>query len=368
MTNEIHQVIKFLDLQKINNRFRNEIDQRIKKVLDKGRYLQGEENEIFCKNFAHYCGTKYCIGVGNGLDALTLMIKAYGFKDGDEIIVPANTYIATILSISHNGCKPVLVEPSLDTFNIDPLKIEEKITNKTKAILVVHLYGHAVEMEKIWDLATKYNLKVFEDCAQAHGAMYKDRKVGNLSDAAAFSFYPGKNLGAFGDAGAVVTNDESIFKKIKALANYGSDRKYHNIYKGVNSRLDELNAAILDVKLKYLDEDNEKRRRIANEYLNKIANKKIILPRIKSDESTVWHVFTVRTEKRDEFQKYLKENGIESIIHYPIPPHKQLAYKEWNNDCYPISEEIHRTIISIPISPVLSFAECQKIIDVINLY
>lgn len=361
-------MIKFLDLEKINNRFRSEIDDRIKNILDKGWYLQGEENEIFARNFAKFCGTKYCIGVANGLDAINLIIRAYGFKEGDEIIVPSNTYIATILAISENGCTPVLVEPDINTYNINPDLIEEKITSKTKAIIVVHLYGQAVQMDKVWEIAKKYNLKVIEDSAQAHGAVYKNKKVGNLSDASAFSFYPGKNLGCMGDGGCVTTNDEELFKKVKAIANYGSDRKYHHIYKGVNSRLDEIQAAVLDVKLKYLDEDNKKRREISKYYRENISNPKIILPKTYDENSHVWHVFAVRTENRDEFQKYLTDNGIQTIIHYPTPPHKQEAYKEWSNLSYPISEEIHRTIISIPISPVMTNDEIEKVVEVVNEY
>ena len=368
-------MINFLDLKKINNRFRDEIDSRISKILDKGWYLQGEENEIFSKNFADFCGTKYALGVANGLDALNLIIKASGFGVGDEIIVPANTYIATILAISENGCTPVLVEPDINTYNMNPDLIEEKITSKTKAIMVVHLYGQAVQMQKIWDLAKKYNLKVFEDSAQAHGAIYQNKRVGNLSDASAFSFYPGKNLGCMGDGGAITTNDEELHRKIKAIANYGSDRKYHHIYKGVNSRLDEIQAAILDVKLKYLDEDNQKRREIAKYYIENIKNEKIILPLSHSElvsESLkyahVWHVFTVRTKNRDEFQEYLKDNGIQTIIHYPTPPHKQGAYSEWNNLSYPITEEIHNTIISLPISPVMEQSEIDKVVEVVNAY
>ena len=359
-------MIKFLDLEKVNNRFRREIDSRIKTVLDKGWYLQGEENEQFSKDFAAYCGTKYALGVANGLDALRLIIKAHGFGTEDEIIVPSNTYIATILAITDNGCTPVLVEPDINTYNINPDLIEEKITSKTKAIMVVHLYGQAVQMQKIWDLAKKYNLKVFEDCAQAHGAIYQGKRVGNLSDAGAFSFYPGKNLGCLGDGGAVTTNDEEIYNKIKALANYGSDRKYHHIYKGLNSRLDEIQAAVLDVKLPHLDADNEIRRKIAKYYRENIKNPKIILPKTYDDKATVWHVFAVRTQNRDEFQKYLSDNGIQTLIHYPTPPHKQDAYKEWNNESFPISEEIHRTIISLPMSPVMTQEEVQKVVDVVN--
>lgn len=361
-------MIKFLDLEKINNRFREEIDARIKTILDKGWYLQGEENETFCKNFADFCGTKYCLGVANGLDALNLIIKGYGFGEGDEIIVPANTYIATILAISENGCTPVLVEPDIKTYNINPDLIEEKITDKTKAIMVVHLYGQAVQMEKIWEIAKKYNLKVLEDSAQSHGAIYQGKRTGNLSDASAFSFYPGKNLGCMGDGGAITTNDEELYKKVKAIANYGSDRKYHHIYKGTNSRLDEIQAAVLDVKLKYLDKDNDRRREIAKYYRENIKNPKIILPETYDENASVWHVFVVRTQNRDEFQKYLSDNGIQTIIHYPTPPHKQGAYKEWNNLNFPITEEIHRTIISIPISPVMTDEEVKEVVEVINEY
>lgn len=361
-------MIKFLDLKKINNRYREEIDSRIKNILNKGWYLQGEENENFTKNFANFCGTKFAIGVANGLDALNLIIKAYGFGNGDEIIVPANTYIATILAISENGCIPILVEPDIKTYNINPDSIEEKITSKTKAIMVVHLYGQAVQMEKIWKIAKKYNLKIIEDSAQAHGAIYQENRTGNLGDASGFSFYPGKNLGCMGDGGAVTTNDEELFNKIKAIANYGSDRKYHHIYKGVNSRLDEIQAAVLDIKLKHLDSDNNKRREISKYYRENIKNSKIILPDTYDEKSHVWHIFAVRTKNRDEFQKYLTEKGIQTIIHYPTPPHKQGAYKEWNNLSFPITEEIHNTILSLPISPVMTDSEIEKVVEVVNEY
>lgn len=358
--------IDFLNLAKINNRFRSEIDSRIKTILDKGWYLQGEENEYFSQNFAKFCGTKYALGVANGLEALSLLIRAYDFGPGDEIIVPANTYIATILAISENGCTPVFIEPSLETYNIDPEKIEEAITVRTRAIMVVHLYGQAVQMDKIWELAQKYDLKVFEDCAQAHGAYFKDKRVGNLSDAAAFSFYPGKNLGCLGDGGGITTNDETIFKKIKALANYGSDKKYNHIYKGINSRLDEIQAAVLNVKLKYLDKDNEYRRKISYFYRNNITNPNILLPKTYAEESSVWHVFVVRTKQRDSFQQYLAKNKIQTIIHYPTPPHQQQAYKEMNSIKYPITEKIHREIISIPISPIITKEEAEYIVKIIN--
>ena len=373
-------MIKFLDLEKVNNRFREEIDARIKSILDKGWYLQGEWNKTFEKHFAEYCGVKHCIGCANGLDALNLIIRAYGFGAGDEIIVPANTYIASILAISENGCTPVLVEPDINTYNINPDLIEEKITDKTKAILVVHLYGRAVEMEKIWALAKKYNLKIIEDSAQAHGACTSAplagaemRRVGSLGDASGFSFYPGKNLGCMGDGGCVTTNDDELAAKIRAIANYGSDRKYHHIYKGVNSRLDEIQAAILDVKLPYLDSDNARRREIAQYYCENIKNPKIITPLPPSGTSTargaeahVWHIFPIRCEERDRLQKYLEENGIQTLIHYPTPPHKQGAYKEWEKESYPISEEIHRTELSLPISPVLTDEEVKWVVEVIN--
>ncbi len=361
-------MIKFLDLEKVNNRFRDEIDLRFKNILDKGWYLQGEENQKFADDFASFCGTEYAIGVANGLDAINLIIRAFGFGVGDEIIVPSNTYIATILAISENNCTPVLVEPDINTYNINPDLIEEKITDKTKAIIVVHLYGQAVQMDKIWNLAKKYNLKVIEDSAQAHGAIYKGKRVGNLSDASAFSFYPGKNLGCMGDGGAVTTNDKELFEKVKAIANYGSDRKYHHIYKGVNSRLDELQAAVLDVKLSHLDEDNNRRREISKYYRENIKNPKIILPKVYDEKAHVWHIFAIRTEDRNALQKHLEANGIQTNIHYPTPPHKQGAYKEWENQSYPISEEIHRTVLSLPISPVMTNEEVKKVVVAVNGY
>lgn len=361
-------MIKFLDLYRINEQYRVDIDARIKDVLDSGWYLQGKQNDTFCQNFANYCGTKYALGVANGLDALHLIIKAYDFDAGDEIIVPANTYIASILAISQNGCTPVLVEPNIDTYNIDPDLIEAKITDKTKAILLVHLYGQAVEMEKIWQLAKKYNLKIIEDAAQAHGAIYQGRRVGNLGDAAGFSFYPGKNLGCMGDGGGITTNDEALYTKLKALANYGSHIKYQNLYKGVNSRLDEIQAAILDVKLKGLDSDNEIRRKIAKRYLQEIDNDAVVLPRSYNDNAHVWHVFVVRTSRRDEFQKYLAARGIQTLIHYPTPPHHQPAYSELSGLSLPITEAIHQGVISLPISPVMSNKEVDQVIEAVNAY
>lgn len=359
-------MIKFLDLHAINERYREEIDARIKEVLDSGWYLQGQQNDLFSKNFAEFCQTEYALGVANGLDAINLIIKAYGFGPGDEIIVPANTFIATILAISENGCKPILVEPDLETYNISPALIEEKITPRTKAIIVVHLYGQSVDMENIWKIAKKYDLKIIEDAAQAHGAVYHGKRVGNLGDAAAFSFYPGKNLGALGDAGGITTNDRDLFLKIKAISNYGSDRKYHHIYKGINSRLDEIQAAVLDVKLKYLDQDNAQRRVFAKMYRDGIKNKYISLPKVNDEESHVWHVFVIRTKRRNELQQFLLERGIQTNIHYPTPPHKQNAYREWNDLSFPVTEKIHSEVLSLPISPVMTDEQIRYVIKNIN--
>lgn len=361
-------MIKFLDLHKINERYRDEINTSIKRVLDSGWYLLGREDESFEEHFAGYCGTKHCIGCANGLEALYLILKAYGIGEGDEVIAPANTYIASILAITQNGATPVLVEPDITTYNINPDFIEEKITPKTKAIMVVHLYGQAVEMQKIWELAKKYNLKIIEDSAQAHGAVYNNTKTGNLGDASGFSFYPGKNLGCLGDGGCVTTNDDELAEKIRALRNYGSHIKYHNIYQGLNSRLDEIQAAVLNVKLKYLDSDNQKRREIAEFYRENIKNPKITLPNTYDDKAHVWHIFPVRTHEREIFQSYLTENNVQTLIHYPIPPHKQECFKEWNNLSFPITEKIHREIISIPISPVMTDFEVEKVVEIINAY
>ena len=361
-------MIPILDLHRINERFRKQIDSTIQEILDSGRYLLGTHTQHFEEHFATYCGTKYAIGCGNGLDALRLIIMGYGFGIGDEIIVPANTYIASILAISENGCTPVLVEPNIDTYNIDVDSIESKITKNTKAILIVHLYGQAVDMQKIWNLAKHYNLKVIEDSAQAHGAIYNGKKVGNLSDASGFSFYPGKNLGALGDAGCITTNDEKLALKVRALLNYGSYIKYENLYIGINSRLDEIHAGILDIKLPHLDSDNMRRRKIAALYREHIHNDMIILPQIQKEEQHVWHLFVIRTNNREKLQQYLKEHDIETLIHYPIPPHKQQAYKAWNHLSFPITEQIHKEVLSLPISPVMSDSQAQKVIDAINKY
>ncbi len=360
-------MIKFLDLKKVNERFRVEMDVAVKRVLDSGWYLLGKEVEAFEQEFATYCGTKYCVGVANGLDALTLILKAYGFGPDDEIIVPANTFIATLLAVSANGCVPVLVEPDWNTRLIDINRIEAAVTPRTKAIMVVHLYGRAVEMEKVWEIAKRHNLKVIEDSAQAHGAKYQGVRCGNLGNASGFSFYPGKNLGCLGDGGAVTTNDEELVMKIRAIRNYGSDYKYHHIYKGMNSRLDEIQAALLRVKLPHLDEDNTRRREIAERYIHEIRNPRVKLPQVPSDpEGHVWHVFAVTCRERNELLKYLDSNGIQTNIHYPTPPHLQGAYAEWADRTYPITEKIHKEVISLPISPVLADEEVDTIINLIN--
>lgn len=365
-------MIKFLDLYKINQRHRKEIDAAIKKVLDSGHYLLGESLSQFEGNFSQYIGTKHCIGTANGLDALNLIFKAYKelgiLEDHDEVIVPANTFIASILAISDNKLTPVLVEPDLQTYNLDPNLIEEKITAKTKAIMVVHLYGQVTEMTAIWKLAKKHKLKIIEDSAQAHGALYQKKKAGNLGDASGFSFYPGKNLGAMGDGGAVTTSDDKLAQTIRALANYGSSKKYVNLYKGVNSRLDDLQAAILNVKLNYLDEDNQKRVLIAKQYLKKIDNKKIILPTVVDFSAHNFYVFVVRTKQREKLQEHLAHKKIDSLIHYPIPPHHQQAYREWNHLHFPITEQIHQEILSIPINPILTQVEIEEIISALNSF
>lgn len=365
-------MIKFLDLQKINEQYSAEIKSAINKVVDSGWYILGKEVRLFEDFFAKYCEVKHCIGVANGLDALTLIIRAYKelgvFQENDEIIVPSNTYIASILSISENNLKPVLVEPNKNTFNIDVSKIEEKITNRTKAIMPVHLYGQTVEMFRILELAKKYDLKIIEDSAQAHGAIYNNKKTGNLGDASGFSFYPGKNLGALGDAGAITTNDTELAEVIKSIRNYGSEKKYHNKYKGVNSRLDEIQAAVLTVKLKHLDNENRRRQEIAETYLSEIKNGKIILPFISENCGHVWHLFVIKLKSRNDFQKYMTENNIQTLIHYPIAPHKQKAYSEINNQNYPITEQIHNEVISLPISPVMTNNEVEHVIKMCNGY
>jgi len=365
-------MIPFLDLKLLNSRYEKELIEASTNVIKSGWYIHGNACKNFEEEFKDFCGTKHCIGVANGLDALTLIFNAYKelgvLTDGDEVIVPANTYIASILAISQNKLIPVLVEPNIHTYNIDPSQIEDKITTKTKAIMAVHLYGQTADMQSINNIAKKYKLKVIEDSAQAHGAIYQGKKTGNLADASGFSFYPGKNLGALGDGGAVTTNDKALADTIRAIGNYGSHTKYENLYKGVNSRLDELQAAFLSVKLRHLDEDTKKRRSIAELYLSKIKNKNIILPTVENKNAHVWHLFVIRTDDRQSLQKHLLDNGIQSMIHYPIAPHKQEAYKEWNHLNFEITEKIHNEVLSLPMSPVLSLQQAQKIVDIINQY
>lgn len=366
-------MIKFLDLQKINLVHQEEIEQKLLEVFRSGWYLLGDKVKNFEDNLSKYIGSKHSIGVANGLDALRLILRAYIelgiMTKGDEIIVPSNTYIASILAISDNGLTPVLVEPDIENYNIDLSKIEEKITSKTKGIMIVHLYGKIVFSEELQNLAKNHSLKIIEDNAQTIGAEWNGKKSGNLADAAGFSFYPGKNLGALGDAGAITTNDDELASTIKALANYGSNKKYVNIYQGLNSRLDEIQAAVLDVKLKYIDNENKVRRQVAKRYVSEIKNPKITLPEYPENEQEhVWHVFVIRTANRDQLQNYLTENGVQTLIHYPIPPHKQEAYKEWNESSYPISEKIHQEILSLPISPVMENDEISKIIELLNKF
>ncbi|MEL1255304.1 DegT/DnrJ/EryC1/StrS family aminotransferase [Flavobacterium sp. DGU38] len=366
-------MISFLDLKKINAPYENLFQEKLKLVLDNSWYILGNEVKTFESSFADYCGTKFCIGVGNGFDALVLIFKGYielgKLQKGDEVIVPSNTYIASILAVLQADLVPVLVEPNLETYNINPDLILEKITFKTKAVLAVHLYGQLAEMKKINEIANQNDLLVIEDAAQAHGAnLDENKKSGNLSNAAAFSFYPGKNLGALGDGGAITTNDSELAKVLFSLRNYGSEKKYYNEYIGVNSRLDELQAAFLNVKLPNLDQDNNNRIVIAKRYLSEIKNDKIILPFWDFSNNHVFHLFVIRTENRDQLQQYLLENRIQTVIHYPVAPHKQKAFSNRNNLSYPITEKIHNEILSLPISPVMSMEEVDFVIEILNKY
>lgn len=374
LKNNITLMINFLDLKKINEPFNSEFSESLNRILESGWYILGKEVELFEKNFAAFCGSKYCIGVANGLDALILILEAYKeqgiMAEGDEVIVPSNTYIASIIAVSKAGLVPILCEPLMETYLLDPEKIEEKITAKTKAIIPVHLYGQLCNMDAINNIAKKYNLKVIEDSAQSHGAVYSNgKKSGNLGDASGFSFYPGKNLGALGDGGAITTDNNELAEIIRALRNYGSHVKYENLYMGMNSRLDELQAAMLGIKLKQLDADNQRRRDIAEMYHKLINNRVITLPQIPTNfNEHVWHLFVIRTANRSTLQNHLMEKGIQTVIHYPIPPHKQKAYKEMNNLSFPIAEKIHDEVLSLPISPVLSDDEVKKISEALNTY
>ena len=366
-------MIHFLNLKKINQPFEVAFQKKMKQFLDGGWYILGNEVKQFETDFASYCGTKQCIGVGNGLDALVLIFKAYihlgKLEKGDEVIVPANTYIASVLAILQADLVPVLVEPRLETYNINPEEIEAKITSKTKAILPAHLYGQLCEMKVINEIAQKHNLLVIDDAAQAHGSQFSENeKAGNLSNAAAFSFYPGKNLGALGDGGAITTNDDVLANVLFSMRNYGSKVKYENEIIGVNSRLDELQAAFLNIKLKQLDSENEFRRSMAKRYLSEIKNEKVIMPSWDLSQNHVFHLFVIRTSNRLELQNFLKENGIETMIHYPIPPHKQKALSNWNNLSFPITEKIHDEVLSIPLNSGLKASEIQHIITILNQY
>lgn len=365
-------MIKYLELKLVTAQHGSEISEAVQRVVDSGWYLQGTENKAFCKEYASFIGTTHCIGCGNGLDALTLILRAYKergiMEDGDEVIVPANTYIATILAITENNLKPVLVEPRIDTFQIDDTRIEEAITPRTRAIMIVHLYGKCAYTDHIADICRRHNLRLIEDNAQAHGCYFGNRRTGSLGDAAAHSFYPGKNLGALGDGGAVTTNDTELAETIAALANYGSSRKYVFDYKGRNSRLDEVQAAVLRVKLRYLDADNSRRRAIAMQYAERIHNERLQLPSMEYCKESVHHIFPVLCKQRDELQKYLLENGVQTQVHYPIPPHRQLCYKEMAEQKLPVTEQIHAEELSIPLNQTLTEEEVETIIGLLNKF
>ena len=362
--------VPFVSFVPMENELNQELRSAFERVYKRSWYIEGIEDVTFEKAFAQYCDVNYCVGTGNGLDALMLALKALDIKDGDEVIVPSNTYIATALAVTYVGATPVFVEPDIRTFNIDPTLIEEKITSRTRAIMPVHLYGQPCDMTPIMDIAQKYNLYIVEDCAQAHGAIYKGKKIGSFGNAAGFSFYPGKNLGALGDAGATVSNDKQIIEKVRALGNYGSDYKYHHIYKGNNSRLDELQAAFLSAKLPHLERMNEERRRIAQIYLDGITNENVILPHVIEDVVPVWHIFGIRCNRRDELEAYLKDKEIGTNKHYPIPIHLQKSYEDMgiNEGELPIAEEISRTQLSLPMYYGMSTEQAQYVVDSINSF
>ena len=365
-------MIKYFELQRVSDSFEPELSEAINRVIKSGWYIQGNENAKFESRFAEYCGAKYCVGTGNGMDALTLIFMAYQqlgiMQPGDEVIVPANTCIATIIGVLRAGLKPILCEPCWDTCNINPEKIEECIPSRTRAILPVHLYGRCADMDPILAIAHRYHLKVVEDVAQAHGAVYKGKHAGHLGDAAAFSFYPSKNLGALGDGGAVVTDDEEVASLARSLGNYGSSAKYIHPYQGINSRLDELQAAVLSVKLSRLDANNERRRTIARLYIDGIHNSLLTLPQVDEWEQHVFHIFPIFSPVRDRLQAYLTEMGIQTLIHYPIPPHKQGALSEYSSLDLPVTERIHREVLSLPLSPQMSDEEVGQVIAALNRF
>ena len=363
-------MVDFLNLKKINKRQKQDLLEAVERVIDSGWYIMGSELDSFEQEFAIFCQVKYCLGVANGLDALTLVLRAWkemgNIKDGDEVIVQANTYIASVLAITENNLIPVLVEPDNKSFNLSVENICNAISDKTKVILPVHLYGQISPMKDIMRIARERGLLVLEDCAQAHGAQIEGKRAGSWGDAAGFSFYPGKNLGALGDAGAITTDDEELYKVIKALRNYGSEEKYLNLYKGVNSRLDEIQAAMLRVKLKILNEDIKLRQCIAQRYLKEIKNSFFELPHVENMENHVWHLFVLKTQKREALQLWLERHKIQSLIHYPIPPHKQNAYKKMNNIRLPLTEDLHRKVLSIPMDPTMSDDDVKSVINALN--
>ncbi|EGQ8899010.1 DegT/DnrJ/EryC1/StrS family aminotransferase [Vibrio parahaemolyticus] len=363
-------MIPFLDLKSINQQYQNELKEACSRVIDSGWYIMGKELEQFESEFSEYCGTRYAIGVANGLDALILVLRAWKLMgmlaEGDEVIVPANTYIASILAITENGLVPVLVEPNIKTYNLTKDSIEAAITAKTKAILPVHLYGLISPMPEIMQIAKKYNLLVLEDCAQSHGAMTEGKKAGSWGDAAGFSFYPGKNLGALGDAGAITTNHDELAQTLRALRNYGSHKKYENLYQGVNSRLDEIQAAMLRVKLHHLDAETLRRQEIAKRYNAEINNPLVVLPKVGNEAEHVWHLFVVRCEQREALQNWLSQNDVQTLVHYPIPPHKQTAYSELNHLAKPITEMIHQQVISLPMDPTMDSEAVAQVVQLVN--
>ena len=360
--------VPFSTLKPLHEEIRKEMLDKLTEVYDKGWFIQGEECSKFEEEYAKYMGSKYCVGVGNGLDAIRLALLALDIKDGDEVIVPSNTYIATALAVTYVGAKPILVDPSLDTYNLSKEGIEEAITDKTKAIIIVNLYGQSADIDDILEIAKKHKLYVIEDCAQSHNSLYKGKKTGTFGDVGCFSFYPGKNLGALGDGGAVITDNKDIADKVRAIANYGSSEKYKHIYKGVNSRLDEIQAGLLRIKLKYLDKVTAERQRIANLYLEKINNPKIVLPKIGKDRTHVWHIFAIRCKTRDELQEYLKRHDIGTNIHYPISIAKQEAYKNDNLNDLPIAKLIADEELSLPLYYGMTDDEINYVIDIINKY
>ena len=365
-------MIKFLDIQKITELYSSEIHSAASRVIDSGWYLLGDEVNEFEEEYASYIGASHCVGVANGLDALRIILRAYielgVMKEGDEIIVPANTFIASIIAITDNGLIPVLVEPDINTYQIDDKKIEAALTSKTKGVMIVHLYGQCAYTEKIGQICKKHNLKLIEDNAQAVGCRFNNQVTGSIGDAAGHSFYPGKNLGALGDGGAVTTNDTSLAETVRSLANYGSNVKYVFEYQGYNSRLDEIQAAFLRVKLKGLNKDNKRRKEVAKFYINNITHPDIILPVVYDWDAHVFHLFVIRSSRRDVLLNHLTENGVQALIHYPVPPHKQKAYDYMNHEVYPITEKIHNEVISLPISQVISDEEASIVVEVVNKF